>query len=90
MSQSHTIIDSATPKPYIKESDFYRPYLKEPSELTIKYYALELLAKQSQNAKKVAESLFKCPIEIGEKLYNCLTSTKKSSQLPNIVALGMI
>ena len=40
-------------------------------------------------AQDVAKKLFKCPIELGEKLHTYLNNTKKDVQFPKIVALGM-
>ena len=88
MSQSHTIKDSVTSKPYLMEKDFYYSF-KNPSDLTVEHYALELLGKKSKMAQDVAKRLFNNPIELGEKLHSYMNTTKKSSQLPEIVALGM-
>ena len=86
MSESHTIVSSASIKPHLKESDFYKPYLS--SDFTKKYHALELLSEKSKKAEFVAKKLFEKPIEIGDKLYDFLKITKSTSQLPKHVALG--
>ena len=87
MTLNHTTCESGT-KVHLKESDFYKPYLKEPSDYTIQYYALQLLGKQSKFAENVAKKLFQSPIELGEKIHTYLNTTKKQSQLPPLVALG--
>ena len=86
MSENHTLVSSASIKPHLKECDFYR--LKDPSDYTKKYHALELLSKKSKKAECVLKMLFQSPIELGKKLYNFIHISKKSSQLPKRVALG--
>ena len=90
MSENHTVVSSASTTPHLKESDFYKPYLKDPSDFTKTYYALQLLSEKSKKAEKVAKKLFESPKEVGEKLYNCLYMKKSTSQMPNHVALGKL